>query len=108
MQTIHKYLLDKDLTIQTVPMPVGARIISSQMQSGRIFIWAIVGQPGPFEKRVFQVIYTGDWFRELTGGKERNYVATIVDDIVYHVFELIGVYTPSEAAEAQKVILNQP
>lgn len=48
MKTIYKYpieITDK----QTLPMPVGANILTVQVQNGNPFIWAMVDTEAPIE-----------------------------------------------------------
>lgn len=75
----------------TMAMPVGAVILTVQVQHGRPVLWAIVDREAPFEARHFLIVGTG---RNMPGWDERpfEYVGTFQmhdGDFVGHVFELL-------------------
>lgn len=58
MAAIWKYPLS-DLTNQKIQMPVGAKILSVQVQHSTPTIWALVDPSSPTQDRRFRVIGTG-------------------------------------------------
>lgn len=86
-QMIYKYGLD--IGINSIPMPVNAKILTAQVQFERIVIWARVdvGQDS-IETRKFAVFGTG--FR-IDDFAIKSYIGTIQLDggqFVGHVFEI--------------------
>lgn len=86
MKTIHKYTLDITGR-QEIEMPIGAEILTLQVQRGIPVFWAKVQSDAATEKRIFKTILTGHSIEEL--GKS-NYIGTyqINEDRVFHVFEI--------------------
>jgi hypothetical protein len=83
MKTIWKYTL---LPQCVVEMPVGAEILSIQSQYGNPRMWVLVDDAAPTEKRFFESYATGAALPDNPG----KYIATFqVDNLVFHVFELI-------------------
>ena len=67
----------------TLDMPVGAEILTVQMQHHRPALWAIVSTDLELERRRFLVRGTGLPF----SGEEQNYIATWQDGgFVWHLF----------------------
>lgn len=57
MEVIYKYELDRRGS--SVPMPQGAKILSTGMQYGNVCIWAIVDPEAPTYDRRYEVVGTG-------------------------------------------------
>lgn len=90
MKTIHKYRLEVD-SVQHIPMPAGAEILSLQVQDGTPCLWAMAEDTETLAMRHFETFGTG---RELCDGTEaaRKYVGTYQlhgGGWVLHVFERI-------------------
>jgi hypothetical protein len=80
-KVIYKYEVD---TI--VVMPIGAEILTVQLQNGKPWIWALVEWYNQLEERNFNVIGTGWEIEEVN----HKYIATFQDgDMVWHVFEIL-------------------
>lgn len=90
METVYKYKLSKDLT-QTIEMPVGAQILTCQIQHGVPVLWAKVNtrmMATDFRKIV--LAETGDEISHEY--KELIYISTIQlfeGAYILHVFENI-------------------
>jgi hypothetical protein len=86
MKTIWKF----QLTSQWVSIPVGAKILSAQLQRGVPTIWAIVDPTAERIQRQFNILSTGSEFTlEFLGGS--SYIATFQDEdgIECHLFEIL-------------------
>lgn len=85
MKTIWKFPLElKDL--QNISIPEGAEILHCAIQSGGVFLWAIVDPSLPLQRREIEMIGTGNPIPE----EERRYISTIIDGaLVWHIFEII-------------------
>lgn len=86
MKTIYKYKLN--VGPNKIDLPVGAQILTAQMQPGLgIMLWAVV-QPGSVilgQERYFNVYGTGFILPEVYG----KYISTVQDrGLVWHVFEV--------------------
>lgn len=83
MKSIYKYTLRETGSIE---MPVGAKIISCQLQNEIVTIWAFVDDTARIEKRRFEIIGTG-WACNIIG---YTFLATLQfrNGLVFHVFEL--------------------
>lgn len=84
MKTIHKYPLDPRRPI--VEMPIGAKVLSVQIQRGDVCLWALVDTSAEIERRAFIVLGTGHEVPDNDG----EFVATFqMEDLglVFHVFE---------------------
>jgi len=82
MKRIYKYKLE-----DSVEMPIGAKILSIQMQNNRPYIWALVDTDAECEFRHFEIIGTGHDFPE---ADNFTYINTFQDGpFVWHIFELI-------------------
>jgi hypothetical protein len=85
MITIHKYQFEiADKVV--IEMPIGADILSVQIQNGKPTIWAKVETTYKEEKKVFRIYGTGhelDLF-----AMEGRYLATIQQgQFVWHIFD---------------------
>lgn len=67
-----------------ITMPLGAKILSCQLQMGCPTLWAAVDPNAPTEERIFQVAMTGGDVPE-----NAEYIATCVQPhgLVLHIFE---------------------
>lgn len=85
MKTIWKFPLElKDL--QNISIPEGAEILTCAIQSGGVFLWAVVDPSLPLQRREIEMIGTGNQIPE----EERRYISTILDGaLVWHIFEII-------------------
>ena len=78
---------------QTVEMPFGANILSVQEQSGTLHLWAIVNPYAEQERRLIEIVGTGNPMADVD--KEdlaRFHIATVQTRggaLVWHVFELL-------------------
>jgi len=83
MQKIFKYPI-KITDIQTIWMPQFALILDVQVQAGVPCLWAMVAENAVPEKRVIEIIGTGN---PIDPG-QRMYIGTFQDvPFVWHVFE---------------------
>jgi hypothetical protein len=81
---IHKYHITPSVT--SISMPVGAEIISVQIQQGCIAVWAEVDPIAPIEKVQFMVIGTGHPIEPVP----RKFIGTVQlhdGDLVLHVYK---------------------
>lgn len=90
MKTIWKYPLEFAGYVQTFEMPVGAEVLTAQVQHGRICLWALVEDKLPaVYDRNFIILGTGHENREQG---ELKYVATVQMEngsLIFHIFELV-------------------
>jgi hypothetical protein len=88
MKTIYKYPLsvsDK----QTIKMPVGAQILTVQVQESAPCIWALVESEKEDEDRYIEIFGTGRQIH-VDMGIDRYYIGTFQQGpFVWHVFERI-------------------
>jgi hypothetical protein len=83
MKRIYKYELKEG----SVEMPIGAKILSTQTQNDRPYIWTLVDIDAECEFRNFAIVGTGHDFPE---ADDFTYINTIQDgQFVWHIFELI-------------------
>lgn len=81
---IYKYQLEN--SHNTIEMPIGAKVLTMQLQNGIPCIWALVDQKLTYEKRKFEVIPTGPYFYD---NYPLTYIGTFQNgDFVGHVFEI--------------------
>jgi len=77
MKTIYKY------SVHALDMPIGAKILSVQMQDGRIVLWAEVDPDVATEPCVFEVFGTGQQMTDTN----RQYIGTVQDGpMVWHIY----------------------
>lgn len=72
-------------------MPEGAEVLSCQMQSGCVCIWALVNPEAKTEKRRFKTIETGE--RVYIPRKKLKFLNTVQNigtKKVHHIFEIIS------------------
>lgn len=90
MRVVHKYPLGEHGGIE-IPMPMGAKILTADVQSGKATLWALVDPDPdlPVVNRYFMLVETG----HRLAVPEAKYVATLLFDrgsYVLHVFEVAG------------------
>lgn len=88
MKTIWKYELEIT-DAQTLEIPTGFQILSSQFQNGILCLWAIVDPSEPKEGVTIEVIGTGNPMPDVAGN--RKYIGTAQmcgGRLVWHVFVL--------------------
>jgi hypothetical protein len=68
-----------------VEMPKGAQVLSVQVQGGEPFMWALVDDQAPKEKRSFNTVGTGHDSDEIQNWR---FVGTFqLGPLVFHLFE---------------------
>lgn len=84
MRTIWKYEVYPDLF--NVEMPIGAKILSCQVQNRTIQMWALVDTGNKLETRQFVVFGTGQEINDYN----LQFIATFQPDpyLVFHLFEI--------------------
>jgi hypothetical protein len=84
VRTIHKYPLSLDQW-QRVTMPVGAKILTAQIQGTRLCVWAEVETTAPTDDRFFFIAGTGHPLP--FGPDDLEYNSTVQDfGLVWHVY----------------------
>jgi hypothetical protein len=69
---------------QNIQLPVGAQILSVQMQNGNCCMWVMCNSEAPLETRRFAMYGTGHELPQFPG----KYITTFQFDIlVFHLFE---------------------
>jgi hypothetical protein len=91
---IWKYEL-KNTDLQKVHIPKGGEILTVQTLNDKPCLWVLVdtSQPQPLEERMFEIFGTGDLI-QYDMGTDRKYIGTYQlygGDLVFHLFEYIGV-----------------
>lgn len=84
MKTIYKYQLEIT-DEQEVALPLGAQILSVQMQNGILCLWAFVDSEAYPIARTIRVFGTGNPFPEL--GTHQHLGTVQQPPCVWHVFE---------------------
>ena len=78
---------------QTVTMPVGAEVLSVQMQGNVLCLWAVVNPDAERIIRTFEIFGTGHPMPDvLKEGLARLHIDTVQargGSLVWHVFELL-------------------
>lgn len=83
-KVIWEYNLVFTVDGQNVMMPADARILTAQVQSNTICLWAYVNPDAPLERRVIEILATGQWGDD----EKRVYIASVqVASLVWHIFE---------------------
>lgn len=89
MKTIWKFEID--FSNKKVMMPVGCKILSTQIQSDIICIWAEVDTGEIQEEVIFEVFGTGHELPQ-NMGISREYVGTVqIGPTVWHIYKYTGV-----------------
>jgi hypothetical protein len=83
MKRIYKYKFQNRIVL-----PIGAQVLTVQLQDREPYLWALVDPFNQDETRNFEIFGTG-W--DLKGDSNNGkYIATFQQDsLVWHVFELI-------------------
>ena len=90
-KTIWKYELEITDN-QNILMPIGAEILTVQMQDGTPCLWALVNPKAEMESIVIEIYGTGTDLYDM--GTARKYISTFQAEnggLVFHVFEYMGV-----------------
>ena len=84
MKSIWKYeLVNTD--VQSVDMPLGAEILTVQMQNGKPHIWCLVNEKEEKAFRKIRIICTGESIKSHFTGK---YIGSYQDGVyVFHLFD---------------------
>jgi len=86
-QTIWKYPLEFE-DVQTIQMPIGAEILTAQIQDGKPCLWAVVDPEKENKPRFIQIFATGYPMPGIS--LDRKYIASIqIGRKTYHVFEYV-------------------
>lgn len=83
-KVVWKYHLPTSIT--DLRLPVGAEILSAQVQNDTVYLWVMVDPLAPKEYRTFEMIGTGQALEEGT----RTFIDTVqmADGfLVFHIFE---------------------
>lgn len=76
-------------------MPVGAHILTVQMQNGTACLWALVDIEAKTETRYFSIVGTG----HNTKVAPKDYIGTFQDgSLVWHLFEGINIERSAPAS----------
>ena len=82
MRTIHKYPIKLVFDVQTIDMPISAKVLHFAEHINGLWLWVELDDEAPVNPRHFQVIGTGG----KVPGKSRH-VATILDgSLVWHLY----------------------
>ena len=88
MGAIYKYAVTPE-SVNTIPMPKGAQVLTVQDQQGKPQIWALVDPDAELVKRFFLLVGTGTPIKLILSKKD--YVGTFQmgsGDLVFHLFEI--------------------
>ena len=88
--TVYKYVL-KFNPLERIQMPEGAKLLSVQMQQGKICIWALVDPLRPAENVYVHIRGTGFCSKDIKNLDQQEFIGTVqfIDGTVWHVFKLI-------------------
>jgi hypothetical protein len=89
---IFKYHLDT-VDIQSIDMPLGAKILSLQTQNEIPCLWALVDTEAIIVKRTFRILGTGHQMFDNIPCKYIGTYQLIKEGMVFHCFELVTKYT---------------
>jgi 6-phosphogluconolactonase/glucosamine-6-phosphate isomerase/deaminase len=90
MKTIYKYPL-KIQDKQTISMPIGAQILSVQVQDEVVCLWALVEPRLPKREIEFQMLGTGHDAGHINSNfKHISTVQVDGGNLVFHVFQYLG------------------
>jgi len=85
MKRIYKYTLNPSNL--TIPMPIGAKLISMHRQKGEMCIWAEVDIEEKTELVTFEIFTTGE---EITSDN-KEFVGTFLlhnESLVFHIYKM--------------------
>lgn len=85
-KTIWKFPLSRASDISEVPMPIGAQVLTVQLQHGNPCIWALVDPTAEVEIRRFRMAGTGHSLDET--GRHIGTIQMAGGDLIFHFFEL--------------------
>jgi hypothetical protein len=92
MKTIYKYEIPAPMPLAVVQMPLGARILSVQMQHDKPVAWAIVDTcESKLVNRTFVLVNTGADISGSANLESAEFLTTLQffgGDIVKHLFEV--------------------
>ena len=91
MLTIHKYHIIHGQKYVDLQLPIGAKILTIQMQHNEPFVWALINPDADFENRQFAIYGTGHPIVDDIG--KLFYIGTfqmMEGMLVWHFFENIG------------------
>lgn len=85
---VWKFILDHQ-GVQVASMPIGAVILSVQVQNGNTCIWALVDPLAGITLRTFRIYGTGHPIAEYVNLKYIGTYQLNNGDLVFHIFEEI-------------------
>lgn len=91
MITVFKYPLEP-IDSQILDLPVGAKILTAQLQYGQLCLWCEIDTTQPVFPRIFRIYGTGHAIILPDVGSGLKYIATAQDlngVLVWHVYEVI-------------------
>ncbi len=89
--SIWKFILEPTDT-QSIDMPLGARILSVDMQNSRVCLWAQVNPEAKIFARTIEIFGTGHPI-EISDKIVREFIGTVLwpnGHLVFHVFERLA------------------
>lgn len=89
MITIYKYKIQV-VDDQTISIPLGAKLLTVQVQNGIPCLWALVDTEQKHEDVFIEIVGTGN---PVTGTDSREYISTFQlhgGRLVFHVFKYTG------------------
>jgi len=90
MKTIYKYSIPLLAAKFDVDLPVGAMILSFQIQDKVPCIWAMIDKKATIEQRHFRIYGTGWPIEKIPKDLNLHYIGTIQTNggLVWHLFEI--------------------
>jgi hypothetical protein len=91
-RTVWKFPFKYNEQIIELELPQNSRIIHTDHNNGEPCIWALVNPDNPTEKRIFQLLGTGNETELDINQEQLNYIGTLKgvgNGIFIHVFERI-------------------
>ncbi len=86
MKKIWKYTLPVS-DYPVISMPKGARVLSVDVQHGKVQVWALVDPEAPTELHRFMMVGTGHCLTEKCVESMRFIGTVQMGDFVWHIFE---------------------
>lgn len=75
---------------QDLSLPIGAKILSAQIQREKICIWAMVDSKEKKENRTIAIVGTGNPLPKINPDEKMVHVDTVqLHSMVWHVFEIV-------------------
>ena len=84
---IHKYALKLDFGMQILKMPMGAEILTAQIQGEQLVLWAKVNSDVPAADRKFEIVGTGQSVQPNVF--HISTIQSMSGTIVFHLFEIL-------------------